>query len=298
MQKGLVSCIIPTYKRCDMLPRAINSVLSQTYTNIEVLVVDDNEVDSEESKEAQKLIGSYSDKRVICVKQEKHINGAEARNAGIRAAKGEYIAFLDDDDEWLPKKVEKQVEVLERDNNIHGVSCLYNEFKRGRLYHSLPPYTGDGLHLKVFMRDVAVLTSNILLRRESLMEAGLFDNRLRRHQDLQLLLDFTKEHKMYIIQEYLVKVHADSAINRVSFEKAVQVKKDFFMAVDSHLQQYPPKTQRLIKSAHYFELAMSAFKAKKPLQSIKYLLKIGFNIEAYKHFLKRIKDKKYICQES
>ncbi len=117
----LVSCVIPTYKRSDMLPRAIQSVLNQTYSNIEVLIVDDNEPNDEYSLETQKTIAVFlKDPRIKFIQQEKHINGAVARNVGINAAKGKYVAFLDDDDEWLPEKIEKQLAVLEKDETISG----------------------------------------------------------------------------------------------------------------------------------------------------------------------------------
>ena len=109
---GLVSVIIPTYKRSDLLPRAIHSVQGQTYRNIEVLVVNDNvSPDDEYSQRLYTLIDSIDDDRVRLISQPKHINGAAARNAGIRDAKGEFIAFLDDDDYWESEKVELQVSI-------------------------------------------------------------------------------------------------------------------------------------------------------------------------------------------
>ena len=119
--KNLVSCVIPSYKRADTLRRAVDSVLAQTYNNMEVLVVDDNIAGDEFSNALHNIIDEYKDdSRVRLVTQPKHINGAEARNAGIRAAKGEWIAFLDDDDEWLPTKIEKQMAALEQHPEIAG----------------------------------------------------------------------------------------------------------------------------------------------------------------------------------
>ena len=94
-QEGLVSVIIPTYKRADKLLRAINSVCQQTYENLQILVVNDNEKNDEFSKELYSLMGTIEDQRVLLIEQEKHINGAAARNAGIKSATGEFIAFLD-----------------------------------------------------------------------------------------------------------------------------------------------------------------------------------------------------------
>lgn len=292
--ESLVSCIIPTYKRCDTLNRAIDSVLNQSYKNIEILVVDDNEPNSDDSKNVEKIINNYDDSRVKLIKQKVHINGAEARNVGIKASEGEYIGFLDDDDEWLPSKIERQLEILSNDD-VDGVSCLYNEYMGDKLIHSCPPYTGDNLHKKIFQREVAVFTSTILLRKNALFEAGLFNNKLRRHQDLQLLLDFTKDHKISVLNDYLVKLHCDSPINNPSYERFKSVKKDFFNVVSSHLELYSKKEQSQIMAAHRFELVFSALKERRLWSAVVQLIKVGVNIPAYKMLVKRFKDKKYIA---
>ncbi|WP_082394179.1 glycosyltransferase family A protein [Bacillus sp. JCM 19034] len=81
------------------------------------------------------------DSRVRYVQQDKHINGAAARNVGIRVSKGEYIAFLDDDDEWLPNKIELQVREIENNKDCEGVTCLYTIYNNGKpirkLHHIL-----------------------------------------------------------------------------------------------------------------------------------------------------------------
>ena len=106
----LVSVIIPTYKRLGMLGRAIDSVLNQTYNNIEIIIVDDNNEDSEYRKETERFMKKYDDNiEIKYVKHKQNKNGAAARNTGINNANGVYIAFLDDDDEFSPKKIELQI---------------------------------------------------------------------------------------------------------------------------------------------------------------------------------------------
>ena len=106
-----VSIIIPTYNRAHLIGRAIQSVLNQTYQNFEIIVVDDGSTDNTEEmiKEFQK-----HDKRIKYIRHEKNRGGAAARNTGIKVARGEYIAFQDSDDEWLPEKLEKQMDVFQR----------------------------------------------------------------------------------------------------------------------------------------------------------------------------------------
>lgn len=295
---NLVSIVIPTYKRSDTLPRAIRSVLNQSYQSFEILVVDDNGKGSEYSEEVQTIVGCFGDSRVKYISQEKHINGAEARNEGIRRSKGQYIAFLDDDDEWLPNKIEKQVEILNLHDEYGGVSCLYDEYNNGQVFHSCPPYTGDDLHRKIFQRSVAVFTSTVMLRKDALIDAGIFNNTLHRHQDLQLLLDFTSKYKIYVLNEYLVKLHSDSIINRPSYVKLKEIKEDFFCAVQNHLSLYSNHDQKLIISAHIFELAFSAIKEGKYWCAIKEIIRIGVNKEAYKLLRQRIKNRSYLAKES
>ena len=295
-EKGLVSCVIPTYKRSDTLVRAINSVLSQTYKQVEILVVDDNEAGSEESKYVQNEVQSIKDERVKLITQERHINGAKARNVGIENAKGEFIAFLDDDDEWLSEKIEKQLAFLKKNENLEGCSVLYNEYKGDTIVHSCPVYTADNLFQKIFWREVAVFTSTVLLRRDCLIKSGMFDIRLKRHQDLQMLLRFTKSFEMGVIPEYLVKLHLDSGINRPNADAIVKVKENFFNSVADLYEGCTQKEQKLIMSAHCYEVMFAALKQKRFLMSIKYFIKAGFCIDGYKLLQKRIKDRKFITK--
>lgn len=117
-----VSVIIPTYNRSKMLFRAIQSVLNQTYQDYEVIVVDDGSTDNTE-----KVIRDLQEKddRIRYVKHEKNKGGAAARNTGIREASVKYIAFLDSDDEWVPEKLQKQINLIEHSSKQTGVVYSY-----------------------------------------------------------------------------------------------------------------------------------------------------------------------------
>lgn len=292
MIKGMVSCIIPTYKRSDMLVRAIKSVLSQSYTNLEVLVVDDNNPGDEYSCQVHKVVSAISDNRLTIVTQERHINGAAARNAGIQAASGEYIAFLDDDDEWLPLKLEKQIEALSKQPECDGASCLYKKVKENNTIYSCPIYSCDNLHQKVFERTVSVCTPTLLIKKSCFSTNKWFNESLNRHQELQVLLDFLRNNKLVLVKEMLVIIHVDSAINRPNSEQIIQVKESFFQSVKEHLQIYTAKDQGRIYAAHFFEIVYVAIKERKYRLAWKYIKKIGWTPKAYwlvvKRFLCRI----------
>ncbi len=114
-----VSVIIPTYKRADFLPRAINSVLNQTYKNVEIIIVDDNGNQSEYQSKTQAMIEElYGEaENIIYIKNDENIGGANSRNKGVGVSSGDYLCFLDDDDIYLPNKIETQLKYMV-DNNL------------------------------------------------------------------------------------------------------------------------------------------------------------------------------------
>lgn len=113
----LVSIIVPTYKRADRLAKALNSIFDQSYKNLEIIVVNDNELDSEWDKETKKVLLGCEDSRLRIVHTAGRTGGGHARNFACRQAEGDYLAFLDDDDEFLPDKVETQLDFL-LDHNL------------------------------------------------------------------------------------------------------------------------------------------------------------------------------------
>jgi glycosyltransferase involved in cell wall biosynthesis len=292
MVEGLVSCVIPSYKRCDTVTRAIDSVLAQTYKNIEICLVDDNVPGDEYSLRLQEALKKYEkDDRVRYIAQEKHINGAVARNVGIKAAKGEFIGFLDDDDEWLPEKIERQMKVLQENPSIDAVSVLWSIYENKKIVRRCTPYTAENLQFKVFLREVAIYTSTILIKKIAIDKFGGFDESLLRHQDLQFFVDALKNSKFDVLPEYLVKIHADSEINRPNVEKLIQAKKDFFISVADEFGKYSKLERKRIKNAHYYEIVFFAFKRKKIKHVLLYLFKAGLNIQSIRDLLKRYKER-------
>jgi len=115
-----ISVIIPFYGRSNLLKRAIKSVLDQTFQNFEIIIIDDNDPGAYKNK-TKKIIEIFNDKRIRFINHNKNKGNKSARNTGLNKAKGEYIAFLDDD-EWLPNKIEKQIKAF-NDPKIGLVVC-------------------------------------------------------------------------------------------------------------------------------------------------------------------------------
>ena len=272
--QGLVSVIIPTYKRADKLLRAINSVCNQTYENLEILVVNDNENDDQYTKELLVLFENITDPRVRLVFQERHINGAAARNAGIKKAKGEFIAFLDDVDIWAESKVQRQIETFaELDESYGAVSTLFCSFLDNRIISESIPYKDGYIWEDILLRRCDVTTCSIMLRHEALDETGYFDENLKRHQEIQLLSFFSKKYKIYLLKEYLLFVDAWGE-NNPNSDRIIKIKEDFFKAVNPLMKDLPEKKQKRIINMHKFEIAFVFLREKKLFQCMKYFMPV------------------------
>ena len=192
----LVSAVIPTHKRSSMLRRAVQSALSQTYREIEVLVV----IDGPDAETTQ-VLEQINDPRVRIVQLDSNLGGGAARNAGVDAARGEWIAFLDDDDEWLPNKIQRQVAMLSSVNCEDPIiSCRFSAHTRSGEHvwpHRFPrpsEHISDYLLVRqgISRVDGFVATPTILTRR-SLLRRVPFQSGLRKHQDWDWVLRATSQ---------------------------------------------------------------------------------------------------------
>lgn len=273
MNTDLVSIIIPTYKRSDMLGRAIDSVLNQTYRNIEVIVVDDNDSDSNFRLETEKFMEKYKfNKNIIYIKHEKNMNGSTARNTGINVSKGKYIGFLDDDDEYIKDKVEKQVLELEALSNEFGaVYCGFNIIRGGKKISSYVPTDVGILSKKLLLMEWGTGSgSNVLFKKEVFNIIKGFDEQLSRHQDWDVLLRMFRHFKIGLVKEPLLNIYKDSRINIPNAEKFVEVKKYFLNKFKGDIELYDYKIQNNIYQKHILELSTAFIKNKNYKESFKY----------------------------
>ncbi|WP_454062751.1 glycosyltransferase family 2 protein [Candidatus Nitrospira salsa] len=200
-----VSVIIPTYRRPIFLRTALESVLAQTFPDFEVMVVDDASQDN-----TLDVVKEFDDNRIQYIAHEFNKGGSAARNTGIRHARGEYIAFLDDDDEWLPEKLELQVEVLNQSRQeVGGVytGCTKIERESGMIVCCKTPTQRGNLFQKLLRKNCITSTSSILLRKECFERVGLFDERLPSSQDYDLWLRISKVFKFESISKSLFIYH-------------------------------------------------------------------------------------------
>lgn len=277
-EKGLVSVIIPTYKRTDKLDRAIKSVLGQSYKKIELLLVNDNVPGDEYTLALMEKVNAYqNDSRFQLLLQEKHINGAVARNFAIKQAKGEYIAFLDDDDWWKENKLAEQVKELSSlDENWGGVSCKMTFYDESmNVISKSRKYRDGNIYKDILMLQSDVATGTLLLRHSALDEAGYFDENLLRNQDLQLLVFFTYRFKLKEVDKYLHCVDVSDSQNRASDGfKAITIKENFYKSVKPILKTLTKSDMTCVDSMRNFEIAYIFIREHDYKNAMKYGLSI------------------------
>lgn len=200
----MVSIIIPTYKNRGGLKRAIDSVLIQDYTNTEIIVVDDNDPGTAFREDTERIMCEYENNpKVRYIKHISNKNGAAARNTGIKNAKGDYIAFLDDDDWFLQGKIRKQVDFLDINTNYQAVYC--QAIRNGRVVASNLPE--GNLSKELLLLQTHLFTPTLMFRKASLLVIHGFDESFRRHQDFELLLKFFRQgYKIGVVQEPLIVI--------------------------------------------------------------------------------------------
>ena len=264
-----VSVIIPTYNRAHLIGRAIQSVLNQTYKDFEIIVVDDGSTDSTE-----KAVREFQEqgKRIKYIRHNKNKGGSAARNTGIKAAKGEYIAFLDDDDEWLRDKIEKQVETMKNlpSGVWGGIYCgfFYVNNKKTILVEATEK---GNLKKAILNKEVDIgASSTVLLSKEAINETGLFDENLERHQDWDYLVRFFNKYKLFSLKEPLVKVYGH---NMPSGEKIARVKEKYLSKFKKDIYEFGDKIAKEIFAQHWLEVAIVYAKEGKVIKSMYYLIK-------------------------
>jgi glycosyltransferase involved in cell wall biosynthesis len=198
-----VSIVIPTFKRAEFLDRAIDSVLNQTYNNLEVIIVDDNNPETEYRKKTELTMFKYNgDPRVKYIKHNKNRNGSAARNTGINHSNGKYICFLDDDDYYFPQKVEKQLDYLIKHPEYKATYCGWQVENK-----TIIPIRSGNLMYEQFMGSNIIDTNMIMMEKSAIEEFGGWDERLKRNQDVAFIIKyFNKGYKIGLVKEALVNI--------------------------------------------------------------------------------------------
>jgi len=199
----LVSVVITTYNRAGYIKRAVESVLAQTYKNIEVIIVDDGSIDK-----TPRILSELSKRepKIVILTNKTNLGAVKSANRGIRKAKGKYIARLDDDDFWCDfKKLEKQVSFLERnpEYNLVGGGIIKVDKEGKEIIRYLSPENDKDIRKVILINNVFV-HSTVLFRRNVFEKVGDYDEQFIFGEDMELWLRIGKLGKFYNFQEFFV----------------------------------------------------------------------------------------------
>lgn len=176
----MITIITPTYNRAQYLGQAVNSVIAQTFTDWELFVIDDNKPDSGARKATTDVMSHYTDPRIHYIQNEKNMGGAGARNVGISQAKGEYIAFLDDDDMYLPDRLKVQVEaMMANDWEVSVMDGATFQYETGEPVSERHQHLWDGMTNDELIRSHLMYhisgTNSFMFRTDFIRKIGGFD---------------------------------------------------------------------------------------------------------------------------
>ena len=207
----LISIVIPTHNRYKLLKNAINSVVNQTYKNWELIIIDDASED-----ETSNIVSDYGKNKIKYYYNEISKGGSGSRNVGIAVSKGEFIAFLDDDDEWFPEKLEKQLPLF----NDKKVGLVYSGVKLVFLNYNLSyettPNKRGNAYKDVLVKNYIGGTISVILRKNILPDSKWFDENIPARQDYDLWIRVTKICKVNFVTEPLAIAYYRNKIDRIS----------------------------------------------------------------------------------
>lgn len=243
----LVSIIIPTYGRAELLPRALSSIRDQSHKEIEVIIVDDN-VDDVCSSNTKLLLNDYNDLKISYIKNKKNLGGGLSRNVGIEHSSGEYISFLDDDDYLLPSKIKEQLDFIKKNNNDVVLCHMAIENENGVRINKCHIARCDDL-ADFIIRGVS-FTPMILMRNLTSKGLGYFRD-TPRFQDHLFILDLLAEGKDIAILDKVLAVHYQHSGIRISNSDNTNTGYNIRLKAESELiSRLPRKLQCSAKLKH------------------------------------------------
>lgn len=273
----LISVIIPTYNRSTTLERAINSVVNQTYKNIEIIIVDDNANNINCRKETEKIVKKYSNRyNLKLIENSCNLGGGLTRNEGIKASAGNLVAFLDDDDEFLPNKLELQYKtfVENQKNNVCMVYCYANMIKTNGT-KDINKTDFEGKPISQNIRCCIAATSYWLCSKEALIKVGMFEN-ISSRQDASLITKLLLNgYNVYRTPEILLNYywHNGNGISKIN-ENSLVAEKQWMDIFEKNAKYLSRKEKNNIYYIFYSRLCHLCLLLKKRKEACLYLKKM------------------------
>lgn len=253
-----VSVIIPTYNRAKLIRRAVDSVLSQSYKDYEIIIVDDGSTDN-----TKEILANYDGSIRYIYKNNEGISAT--RNRGIKEAKGEFIAFLDSDDEWLPDKLALQADLLEKNKKL-GLVCSKMIILNGNSEKiGMKPEQKTGEDFRELLEIGGDLpTSTVMVRKECFDKVGVFDELLPPMEDFEMWVRIASKYDIYTVPDKIFALYYrhDQQITSDKFkvyEATVKLQRKF-MTLFKHMPDFPAKAVQNKLASYAYVLSRMYYK--------------------------------------
>ena len=241
----MVTVIIPTYNRAKTLRRSIDSVLQQTYSDLELIIVDDCSTDNTST-----LIQEIADSRVRYIRLQHNQGACVARNTGIENARGEYIAFQDSDDVWLPDKLKKQMSVMEETGAevcFHKLHRYYHTQRKDSFFPPLPE--SRFVTHRDFCNTTSLISTQTIIGQRAVFEEHRFDPLVRKAQDYDWSIRASRNHTFYYLNEILAEVYMQpDSISAQNVEVNLATKQYFLKKYKDEIRDNPLFELTLLRS--------------------------------------------------
>lgn len=293
MEKNLVSIITPVYNGALFLDRSIKSVLAQTYQHWELILIDDSSDDN-----SVEVIKKYeTDDRIKLLKNDSNLGIPATRNIGIRQSKGEYVALLDQDDEWTPDKLETQVEILDKSDETFGLCYSNVKFQSEERVlfeqrNEIESLDSIDKNFELMLFKNLITSSTALIKKTALEDVGMFDESiLWGGDDYDLWLRIAQKYKLAYADKILcVRFEHDK---NYSGDK----KKMMMMSIEmgeSYAKEYnlDNSTVKAIRANHYYRYGIESIKKKNISDGMYHIIKsLITSKRGFKEMLKTISNK-------
>lgn len=260
----LVSVIITTYKGEENICRAVESVLGQTYKSIEIIVVDDNGKGTIHQISTEKNLQNYIERGLInYIPHENNINGSAARNTGVRYAKGSFICLLDDDDEFLPSKIELQLKrFAELPAEFGMMYCSFHVYEANNYEQDVIACKEGDISIPLLLGEMRIASSLLMIKKEAYCAISGFDESFNRHQDWEFIVRFCQQYKVSYVPDVCVNKYMLERNTPKSGELTEKYRLYYLSKMNPIIRTFPTEIQEAIFSKFYLEIAKTYFLCK------------------------------------
>jgi len=276
-----VSVVIGTNNRPNFLPRAIQTVLKQTFQDFEIIVVDDGF-----KIRADKIVSEFKDRRIRYISNNIKKGCAGSKNIGIRNGRGEYVAFLDDDDEWLYDKLRIQMEKFKNvpENVGYCFTALTGVYDDREANSTVPDGIGNYFE-RALAKFNGFLSSTLVIKRTVFDDVGLLSEEFPSHTDIDLVIRIAKKYKGIAINQPLIRLNLSQAYEHMAsgYKKKIKGREMLLKKYEQEFNQRPKiLAKHLFKLGIYYRNDGQCREAKKVLKNT---WKVNFKYRYFFHYL-------------